>query len=899
MAEAYGSWATIQNRRRVRAYLSQSQTNYGTYTRISLGAHCNCDLIAEYGVRCVIGVDGGGWSTGNTGVCASGSNVAGTSRTYDVTRGQSAKTLKVYGKVYGEAVSGYGAFTGGDSTATITVTIPALESHTVSYNANGGAGAPGNQTKWYGTVLTLSSTVPTRTGYTFKGWATSSTGSVAYAAGGKYDADANVTLYAVWELITYTISYSSNGGSGSVKSQIKVYGTDLTLADASSGIYRTDYTLASWNTNAEGTGTGYAPGATYSENAGLSLYAQWAYNVYEPEAPTGLSATYKSDTSISLSWSNAAYGTAHREWAGVYIDRATDSGSWVQLTSLNAAATSYSDTSVSAGHRYLYRMRSYNSAGSTASNSSSYVYTSPTAFTAIAAAKPNLTDVSLTVTGVPLWLSGAEFQASADGGATWTAQTTRKTSDSVWTDSAPLAGTVIYRGRAYSTHNGTLYGPWTTSNQVVTICAPLAPSVSINDNATVYATGTQLAATWVPNHPDGTAQAKAQVEVTVPSGATSTHSISGAATSYTIGAAVTGTYKVRVRTYGLYNGWGEWSSYSTASVAVPPAVTFTNPVVDEAVVTELPLAVTWSIADSTGVSYQSFTFADSNGRTIVSSEPATSVREINLTGAHGIANNTAFTLTLTVRGGSGLTVTAVRKFSTKWTEPDPAWVTVNYDEGLAAHVLCGIEGGAIYDPEATEKPAISYYTVSRVNADGTSLLLGDNLDALEEVVDPLPPLNTEFEYMVVGHAESGVTSIRNFTTVCDSGGNEVFNFGTRAETALCLMYDADASESVTHSGESFHFATGGEGQDLPTFYPDGSMDVSGSHSYKLNSRADYLNVRNLSRRYAIGWFRSYWGWVKRVQVDFSTGYAADSYNLWDVSASITETVWEEPYGIGE
>lgn len=73
--------------------------------------------------------------------------------------------------------------------------------YTVKYNANGGSGAPGQQTKTYGVTLTLSSTKPTRTNYTFKGWSTSSgSTTVAYAAGGSYTANATITLYAIWEL---------------------------------------------------------------------------------------------------------------------------------------------------------------------------------------------------------------------------------------------------------------------------------------------------------------------------------------------------------------------------------------------------------------------------------------------------------------------------------------------------------------------------------------------------------------------------------------------------------------------------------------------------------------------------------------------------------------------------
>ena len=71
--------------------------------------------------------------------------------------------------------------------------------YTVTYNANGGTNAPADQEKKHGTTLTLSSTIPTRSGYTFQGWGTAANAtSVAYKAGAGYTANANATLYAVW-----------------------------------------------------------------------------------------------------------------------------------------------------------------------------------------------------------------------------------------------------------------------------------------------------------------------------------------------------------------------------------------------------------------------------------------------------------------------------------------------------------------------------------------------------------------------------------------------------------------------------------------------------------------------------------------------------------------------------
>lgn len=93
---------------------------------------------------------------------------------------------------------------GASYTANANVTLYAQwkkNTYTVSYNANGGSGAPSSQTKTHGVNMTLSSTKPSLPDYTFKGWSTSaSSKTVAYAPGGAYTSNASITLYAVWEL---------------------------------------------------------------------------------------------------------------------------------------------------------------------------------------------------------------------------------------------------------------------------------------------------------------------------------------------------------------------------------------------------------------------------------------------------------------------------------------------------------------------------------------------------------------------------------------------------------------------------------------------------------------------------------------------------------------------------
>ncbi len=171
---------------------------------------------------------------------------------------------------------------GGTKTASGTISVPAKTSYKITYHANGGSGAPGVQTKWHGTTLTLSSTKPTRTGYSFLGWSTSSTAtSATYAAGASYTANAAATLYAVWKANTYKIAYNANGGTGAPGTQTKTYGITLNLSTTKPT--RTNYTFLGWATSASATTAAYAAGASYTANAAATLYAVWKLAYTKPK----------------------------------------------------------------------------------------------------------------------------------------------------------------------------------------------------------------------------------------------------------------------------------------------------------------------------------------------------------------------------------------------------------------------------------------------------------------------------------------------------------------------------------------------------------------------------------------------------------------------------------------
>lgn len=113
---------------------------------------------------------------------------------------------------------------------TCTVVSPEPTSWTVSYNANGGTGAPANQTKTKDVTLTLSSTTPTRASETTTG---------------------------------ATVTFSDSVGT-------PAYSTYTTVGATVS------YTFDHWNTKQDDSGTSYSPGGSYTANEAATLYAQWS-----------------------------------------------------------------------------------------------------------------------------------------------------------------------------------------------------------------------------------------------------------------------------------------------------------------------------------------------------------------------------------------------------------------------------------------------------------------------------------------------------------------------------------------------------------------------------------------------------------------------------------------------
>lgn len=203
-----------------------------------------------------------------------------TSASQRFVKGHNAYNVTLSGWVRNQ--SGY---MNGTSSASQTIAIPALAHHYVTFDANGGTGAPGRADKWYGEQVTIPTTKPTRTNYEFLGWSATKDGQVAYEPGKKYwTDDINVTYYAVWKLL-YVPPKFTNGLA------IRTSSITSTTSDYSGG-----YCYASFTYKVDTT--------VYSNNVAKSIVCKY----YQDGSTTGVTVTPTGDL-------NKASGTINVHFA--------------------------------------------------------------------------------------------------------------------------------------------------------------------------------------------------------------------------------------------------------------------------------------------------------------------------------------------------------------------------------------------------------------------------------------------------------------------------------------------------------------------------------------------------------------------------------------------------------
>lgn len=459
-----------------------------------------------------------------------------TTRTYQRTHSAYNITHRISTTDFGTIVDSGGGYVFqdiGSPSFTWTLTIPALPSYSVTYNANNGTGTISNQTKWYGETLTLASSGFTRQYYTLDGWATSSTGNVAYALGASYTGNSALTLYAHWVMdapanitdasvtrnsdtsatvswtpgtgyeTTYTRVYIERSIDGGEWEQVTyVAGTSTSYNATTQANHAYTFRVRAWNS---GNGDQYSAYATTST----------IYNT--PSAPTSVTgARYGAGTSVQLTVLNDALTAT-----GFDVEYSADAETWSAATVSSSTGTPVTEIIIdNMGGSYYFRVRNTRGALVSAWTESDLVITitppnAPTLVSPTSGEAIGSTTASKSV--------AFQWQHNPIDGSAQTAYTLRyrRTTSSTWTTvtgtTAQTRSVSLSRGYSYvwqvktkgaATTGGDDndgYGPWSgtqtfsvlqpptvtiTQPSGTVIGMPIDYEISYLDNAGTFAAGT-------------------------------------------------------------------------------------------------------------------------------------------------------------------------------------------------------------------------------------------------------------------------------------------------------------------------------------------------------------------------------------------------------------------------
>jgi uncharacterized repeat protein (TIGR02543 family) len=169
----------------------------------------------------------------------------------------------------------------------LTVTYPAA--YTVTYGVGttkGTTSVTTNPSITSGALVLASTSITfskgeTKAGYQWKNWNSKADGSgTDLGTGDTYvssNREADITVYACYDLITYNITYNLNGGSGTISPT--TYNVESATITLPTDLTKTGHTFAGWYDNESFSGTAVTQ-ITNGSTGDKTLYAKWTLNTY-------------------------------------------------------------------------------------------------------------------------------------------------------------------------------------------------------------------------------------------------------------------------------------------------------------------------------------------------------------------------------------------------------------------------------------------------------------------------------------------------------------------------------------------------------------------------------------------------------------------------------------------
>lgn len=447
-----------------------------------------------------------------------------------------------------------------------------LRSYTATFNGNGGGTpSPSTITKTYGSEL---GTLPTcsRTGYTFLGWYTASSGGTKISSATKITG--TVTYYAQWSINSYTLTYNVNGGNAVSPASKSVrygsaYGTLPTPTKSSDAEFT--YTFAGWYTAASG-GTQVTANTTMGAG-NTTIYAHWtatrrSYTVsyqttYGTLNRTSQSIAYNSKGSCTLTmpdntaeftytfvgWYTAANGGGTKVGSELTLETPAIKGTVTYYAYVTRSTRSYTHTFNANGGGTVSPAtitKAYNTALGTLPTVSRTGYTFVGWFDTYAASGGTQATTTTKVTGTKTWyarwsINSYTFTFDKNGGNTpsstiitkeyntaiGTLPTCTRNADNTytyafagWFDTSASSGGTQLTTATKVTSNKTWYARWTSSTRQykLTVTAGIGGTVSgggtYNYNASVTLKATANSGYHFVKWSDGNTNASRTVIVT-------------------------------------------------------------------------------------------------------------------------------------------------------------------------------------------------------------------------------------------------------------------------------------------------------------------------------------------------------------------------------------------------
>ena len=371
-----------------------------------------------------------------------------------------------------------------------SATCTYLGPYTVTYDANGGTGAPDNQTKTYGTDLKLSTTTPTKnkststytvtyntnggnsinsgsatktTTYNFTNW--SGNDGKTYAAGATYATNANLTL---------TANYSSTDST-----------TTVTLPTPT----QDGKNFKGWYLKSDFSGDSYAAGTTYKPTGNTTFYAKWETKTYtisynangHGTAPASQEKTH--GTSLTLQ---------------PFISNVTETGYTVSYNANGGTTTPNASSATTITHKQTYWNTNKSGSGTNYSSKGTYSDNSAATLYAIWSSSSSSVTLASAIKKNQTTKDGYKVTYDAQDGICNTASETAKNTVtytfSKWAEGS-TTGTKYSAGVSYTpTADVTMYATWSesVSNGSVTLPTPTRDSYEFVGWVTSTSNGTNV-----------------------------------------------------------------------------------------------------------------------------------------------------------------------------------------------------------------------------------------------------------------------------------------------------------------------------------------------------------------------------------------------------------------------